>query len=196
MEDALLIFIKNPVKGKVKTRIAQTAGEDMAYSIYLALLEYTRSIAMQVNADRLLYYSDTLQREDAWPEDQFQKHLQKGLTLGERMCNAFADAFPRYQRVVIIGSDCPGLRSALIHQAFNMLNEVPIVLGPARDGGYYLLGLQQHTPVLFEEIAWSTPQVFAQTMEKAAQIGVVPRLLPMLADIDTEADWQQYGWTL
>lgn len=196
MEDALLIFIKNPVKGKVKTRIAQTAGEDMAYSIYLALLEYTRSIATQVHADRLLYYSDTLQREDAWPEDQVQKHLQNGLTLGERMCNAFADAFPHYQRVVIIGSDCPGLSSALIHQAFNMLNEVPIVLGPARDGGYYLLGLQQHTPILFEEIAWSTPQVFAQTMEKAAQIGVVPRLLPMLADIDTEADWQQYGWTL
>ena len=196
MEEALIIFVKNPVKGKVKTRIAQTAGEDTAYSIYLSLLEHTRYTTLQVNADRLLFYSDALQRNDAWPEKQFRKYLQEGHTLGERMCNAFETAFSHYRRVVIIGSDCPGLSSTLIEQAFEQLREAPMVLGPARDGGYYLLGLQAHTPSLFEDIAWSTPSVLEQTMEKAAQIGLNPVLLPICADIDTEEDWQQFGWPL
>lgn len=196
MEDALIIFIKNPVKGKVKTRIAQTAGEDAAHAIYLALMEHTRFITSKVNADRLLFYSDAIQWDDPWSAEQFQKHLQQGYSLGDRICHAFENAFSRYRRVVIIGSDCPGLSSGIIQQAFELLREAPMVLGPALDGGYYLLGLQEHTPCLFEDIDWGTPSVLEQTLAKGARRGISPRLLPILPDIDTEADWQQYGWPL
>ena len=196
MEEALIIFIKNPVRGKVKTRIAQTAGEDVAFGIYLALLEHTRFTTQSVKADRLLFYSDDIEPNDSWPAEQFRKHLQEGHTLGDRMCRAFESAFSHYRRVIIIGSDCPGLSAALINEAFDLLKEAPMVIGPAQDGGYYLLGLQQHTPLLFEHIEWSTASVFDQTTEKAIQMGMSPLLLPMLADIDTEEDWQQHGWPL
>jgi hypothetical protein len=196
MQDALLIFIRNPVRGKVKSRIARTAGEEVALRIYLALLGHTRAVCTQVDAARLLFYSDHIGHGDEWPADIFQKFLQQGEGLGERMLQAFQTALAEYRRAVIIGSDCPAITPALIHQAFDLLGTHQLVIGPSADGGYYLLGMHSPHSILFEHIAWGTEAVFTQTMERAAEIGLKAAMLPTLPDIDYEEDWERHGWAL
>ena len=132
----LLIFTKNPRLGQVKTRLARTVGDAGALRIYTVLLEKTRQAALQAAAQRWVFYSDEIEREDAWPADFFQKHLQTGGDLGARMEEAFRQAFAGgADRVLIIGSDCPELDGALLEQAFGRLGDVDFVLGPTPDGG-------------------------------------------------------------
>ncbi|MCK6695026.1 MAG: TIGR04282 family arsenosugar biosynthesis glycosyltransferase, partial [Thermoanaerobaculia bacterium] len=153
MSHLLLIFTKNPVLGKVKTRLAATVGDAEALRIYQLLLEKTRRAALDVEAGRWLFYSDFLEPDDDWPETYFQKKLQTGHDLGERMENAFRQAFASGAgKVVIIGCDCPDLNGVLLQEAFQRLNEADFVLGPATDGGYYLLGMRQLEPALFRGI--------------------------------------------
>ena len=196
MQDALLIFIRNPVRGRVKSRVARTAGEEAALNIYLALLGHTRSVCVEVEAARLLFYSDDIGYGDEWPEALFEKSLQQGEDLGARMLQAFETALAGHRRAVIVGSDCPAITPGLIHQAFDLLGTHELVVGPAADGGYYLLGMCRPQAALFENIAWGTGEVFAQTMESAARIGLTSAVLPILPDIDCEADWERYGWPI
>ncbi len=192
--NTLIIFIKNPIRGKVKTRIAQTAGDDRALQIYHSLLQHTRAVAMPVEAKRLLFYSDFIDTNDDWPQPDFDKRLQQGTNLGERMQNAFAQALSAAERAIIIGSDCALLTSALVTTAFQQLNDHDFVLGPATDGGYYLLGMKELTPALFQDIAWSTDTVLPATLQRIENLRKSCFLLPALPDIDHESDWQQYGW--
>ena len=113
----LIIFIKNAEKGKVKTRLASTLGDDMALKIYYALLHHTRKVVQALPVNRLLFYSRFIHEGDDWPASDFQKHLQEGNDLGERMVNAFALAFQHYQKVIIIGSDCASLTPAIVEEA-------------------------------------------------------------------------------
>lgn len=188
----LLIFIRNPQLGKVKTRLAQTLGDEEALRIYHILLEKTRLAALGSAAQRRLFYSDAVTSGDGWSESDFEKSVQHGGDLGARMADAFQRAFAAgAARVLIIGSDCPELTGMLLDDAFACLHRDDFVLGPAPDGGYYLLGMRAFEPSVFEGIAWSTESVCAATLEKIRILGKTCALLPELSDVDTETDWRK-----
>jgi len=190
MDKALIIFIKNPERGKVKTRLAATLGDDKALSIYKELLEHTRTICERVAADRLLFYSNFIDQDDAWQDKDFKKFVQVGSGLGVRMQAAFEEAFERYayRKVVIIGSDCADLTTDTITAAFQHLEHHDTVIGPSNDGGYYLLGMRQLFTPVFEQKQWSTPSVLGDTQMDIENAGLTYYLLPQLTDIDTEED--------
>lgn len=194
--NALLTFIKNPEKGKVKTRLAATLGEEMALKIYLELLRHTRKIAEQVEADRYVFYSQFIDEEDEWGIKHFQKRLQSGEDLGIRMAGAFEEVLKTHRKAVIIGSDCASLNASIVQQAFDLLDQYDFVIGPAMDGGYYLLGMKEFSPEVFQEIEWSTETVASETIEKIDQLHKTYTLLPLLSDIDYEEDWKKYGWPI
>ncbi len=190
MQHTLLIFIRNPQLGQVKTRLARTVGAPEALRIYRILLEKTRLAAQDVAAQRLLWYSDIVDLQDDWSNVDFDKRIQHTGDLGERMEAAFRTAFAEgATKALIIGSDCPELTGAMLQQAFDALDHADFVIGPVPDGGYYLLGMKQLESALFYDIEWSTATVRAVTLEKIRAAGRAYALLPMLADVDTEADW-------
>ena len=190
--NTLLIFVKNPREGRVKTRLAATIGDSRAVEIYKELLAITKSVADGVEANRQVWYSDFIDEDDLWSHGDYEKHLQQGKGLGKRMKEAFRKAFEsEKQKVVIIGSDCAELTSDTIHQAYHLLEEEEVVVGPSQDGGYYLLGMSSFYPQLFEQKDWSTSSVCSQTISQLKAEGIPYRLLPERNDIDTELDLQQ-----
>lgn len=194
-ENALLVFIKNPILGTAKTRLAATVGNEEALKIYKELLRHTREVSLKVNAKRHLFYSHFIDNNDEWNNQDFQKHLQSDGDLGEKMADGFQTAFQKkHQNIVIIGSDCASLTSEIIEQAFLYLNNNDFVIGPADDGGYYLLGMKIFTPEVFQNIAWSTESVFTSTIQIIEQLNKSYATLPTLSDIDYEEDWKKYGW--
>ncbi|MEM6317021.1 MAG: TIGR04282 family arsenosugar biosynthesis glycosyltransferase [Bacteroidota bacterium] len=195
-KNALIVFIKNPEKGKVKTRLAQTMGDDKALEIYIALMEHTRKIAQALPVARHLFYSQWINEQDNWKRSKFKKALQIDADLGTKMATAFHAVFQTSEKVVIIGSDCASLTSEIVQRAFDKLNDYPYVIGPAMDGGYYLLGMSQFSPTLFQNITWSTSTVKSKTIERIEELGQSYYELPILSDIDYEEDWIQYGWDL
>ena len=194
--NVLIIFIKNPEKGKVKTRLAAELGDERALAIYNSLLAHTRAACLAVPAHRLLFYSKQIDKRDDWPEADFDKQLQAGGELGQRIDLAFQAGFEAGAPVMIIGSDCPQLSSTIITQGFQTLEQHDFVLGPALDGGYYLLGMQAYSPSLFHGIDWSTDKVADQTRERIAALGGSLYELPVLSDVDYAEDWAKYGWPL
>jgi len=191
---ALLIFVKNPERGKVKTRLAQTIGDEQALKIYLELLDYTRLLALEVEAERYLFYSRYVENQDEWSAQAFHKLVQEGNGLGERMDKAFQVALGLHAKAIIIGSDCASLTPTIIENAFELLDVYDYVIGPASDGGYYLLAMKEPRPELFQGISWSTDQVLSQTIERIKKRGQSYSLLPELSDIDRAEDWAKYGW--
>ncbi|PAU94951.1 glycosyltransferase [Aliifodinibius salipaludis] len=188
-DQILIIFTKNPEKGKVKTRLAKTVGNPKALQVYHKLLEITKSIADQLHISKQVWYSCFINDNDIWSEGNYEKRLQKGDNLGLRMQHAFKKAFAdNYQKVVIIGSDCSALTPQLIEQSFRALNNHQAVIGPARDGGYYLLGMTNFYSSLFEDKPWSTSSVFEETIRQFEELNISYNQLPVLNDIDTEAD--------
>jgi hypothetical protein len=186
---ALIIFVRNPVPGKVKTRIAEAVGEDKALHIYKELLQHTHDIAVNIAADKYVFYSEYVQPGDSWEDDSYQKLLQAGKTLGDKMSNAFSCLFGEsYEKIVIIGSDCYELTTEIIEQAFESLSDKDTVIGPAQDGGYYLLGMKKMIPGVFENKNWSTSSVFNSTIQDFEKAGIRYKVLPVLKDIDTIED--------
>lgn len=196
--NALLIFIKNPMLGQAKTRLAATVGDDRALQIYEALLGHTREIALQVEAERLLFYSHFIDIDDAWSPRQFTKQLQAAGDLGQRMTAGFREAFSQshIQKAVIIGSDCASLTPQIVTAAYHALDTHDFVIGPATDGGYYLLGMRDFHPEVFQDIAWSTEHVAQQTIDRITALGKSYTEVATLSDIDYEEDWARYGWPL
>jgi len=192
---ALIIFIKNIEPGKVKTRLAATVGNEMALKIYKELLRHTRDISLSLNVDRQLFYSTEIE-EDEWSTEHFQKNVQTGQGLGERMSSAFRQITNTHQKVIIVGSDCASLTTSILEEAFAKLDDHDFVIGPALDGGYYLLGMNAYYPTVFENIEWSTEQVFPQTIKQIQLLDKTYALLPTLSDIDYEEDWVKYGWEI
>jgi len=199
MSSALLIFIKNPIPGQTKTRLASDVGNDMALRMYHLLCDWTREQALGlVEVDRYLYYSNDITTNDAWPNDAFHKRLQHQTpNLGGRMLAGFEAAFAAdHNKVVIIGSDCPGIDTDYLNDAFTALDDHDIVIGPALDGGYTLLGMRKLSPTLFNDVAWSTEEVLPTTLARAEAAGLSVQLLAPLSDVDYLADWLGYGWAL
>lgn len=187
---ALIIFVKNPQLGKVKTRLAQDAGELKALEIYHQLIDHTLTVTQHwKGGDRYVFYSSYIDSDDQWPSAQFHKRLQGTGDLGDKMAQAFAEILGAYSQVAIIGSDCYQLRTAHIERAFQQLQTKDIVLGPSLDGGYYLLGMKSFHSQLFKNIPWSTDQVTPMTVQKVEELGLTIHFLESLKDIDYYQDW-------
>ena len=145
----------------------------------------------------MLFYSSFIDQQDEWSSDSFDKYLQHSGDLGARMTGAFQQAFSEQQGpVLIIGSDCAQLSTDIIEQGVRALAEHDFVIGPAEDGGYYLLGMRSFSPEVFEGIAWSTEAVFDQTKRIIEAHNWSLALLPTLSDIDYEEDWKKHGWEI
>jgi len=185
----LLIFLRAPVLGKVKTRLAATLGEPEALRVYRALVQHTLREADQLNCARQLWWADDVAEEYALRHTNFSAHVQVDGDLGERMRHAFDTGFENgYSPIIIIGTDCPGITSEILHEAFVALDTHDTVIGPARDGGYYLLGLNAQLHVLFTNRSWSTATVFTSTVDDLILNKRTCQLLPELIDVDTEED--------
>ena len=193
MKPALLIFARHPEAGKVKTRLAATIGNDAALSIYTQLVKHTVSITKDLPLDKFVFYADEVVPDDLWNGAHYFKDIQKGNDLGERMKHGFDNIFGKgYNMAVIIGTDCPGLSAPALMNAFDSLNTHDVVIGPAVDGGYYLLGMKQPCHSLFEHIRWSSSSVFDETIKKCFALHLKYALLPVLQDIDEEKDLKQF----
>ncbi|QNF35140.1 TIGR04282 family arsenosugar biosynthesis glycosyltransferase [Adhaeribacter swui] len=184
----LLIFVKNAVLGKVKSRLAATLGSEKALEIYQLLLQKTFEVTVALPVTKAVYYSDYV-TEDLFKPPYYEKYIQSEGDLGERMQNAFAQAFAAgYEQVCIIGSDCFELTESIIEQAFEKLAQNDVVIGPAVDGGYYLLGLKSMQESFFKNKNWSTDTVLEDTLNNVKTAGQTVALLPQLTDIDEEKD--------
>lgn len=192
MKTALIVFTRNPKLGQCKTRLANTLGDQSALDIYKYLLQHTANVSKHVNAARYVFYSVNINQDDIWNTTHFIKRLQKGKDLGERMHNAFEELFMSgYKKVIIIGSDLLDLNSEIIEHAIKTLDNNDVVLGPAEDGGYYLLGLKRLYPELFQNKAWGTETVREDTLADLKNKTV--SLLKPLNDIDTFDDMKHYN---
>jgi len=189
LKKALIIFTKNPELGKCKTRLAETIGDNSALEIYKYLLKHTATVAKQISADRYVFYSETIQKNDVWDETIFRKKLQTKGDLGVKMENAFIDLFQMgYEKVIIIGSDLLDLKPQHITLAFDALNTTNVVIGPADDGGYYLLGLSKMNESIFIDKPWSTSILLEETLKELQENNVPFTTLETLNDIDTFED--------
>lgn len=185
----LLIFAKNPILHRVKTRLAQDIGAINALTIYRHLLMVTHDITISLRVSKALYYSDFIPTTDGWSTSSYEKRLQQGADLGVRMANAFDEGFDAgFRNIIIIGSDNVELTQAIIEQAFNQLKTHDFVIGPAVDGGYYLLGMKKLNCSIFENKEWSTPTVLNDTLKSIQKLGKTYYLLPELRDVDTSDD--------
>jgi rSAM/selenodomain-associated transferase 1 len=190
-KEVVLVFQKNAILGKVKTRLASGMGEARALEIYRHLIQSTYSVLEDVAVPVWTYFSDYIPETVNPPIAK--SFVQDGQDLGERMAHAFARSFESgMDKVVLIGTDCPTLQSHHLHEAFEALTHSDLVLGPATDGGYYLIGMKRRADYLFEGITWSTAEVLSQTLALATAHGLNSILLDELSDIDTQEDWERY----
>ncbi len=212
MDNTLIVFLKYPTPGQVKTRLARDIGSERACFIYQSLAEHVIKHIIPKNQrtyDVRIFFTpaDKANEIKAWlkpflniiPGDDTQFISQEGNDLGERMSTAFQKILQRYPRknedkrfsshhAIIIGTDCPEIDAELIESAFEVLKEKDVVIGPCKDGGYYLIGMARYIPELFVDIEWSTSRVFDQTMEKMQKNNLSCGILKTLSDIDRIED--------
>jgi rSAM/selenodomain-associated transferase 1 len=178
----IIVFAKTPELGKVKTRIAAQLGDDNALQIYTRLLQYTFAVLERVTYKKIVYYTGK-GPQDYWKG--LETKQQGNGDLGNRMNIAFEEVLnEENMSAIIIGTDCATLTTEIIASAFTALETKDLVIGPASDGGYYLLGMKKNHPTLFEQIDWSTEKVFEQTIEQAEKLSLQYHILPVLTDID------------
>ena len=189
MTDKLIVFLRRPVKGKVKSRLAKTLGEEKALEIYRWLLDVTFT-ALRNNPAEVLLYFDSNENDEPICPDSYKSFLQKGETLGERMINAFSDQSGEAQKIVMIGSDCPEMNQSLIQKAFDELDNHNLVLGPASDGGVYLIGIKGKNLDVLHEVPWESSLVFDSIISNAGADQCA--ILPMMKDIDYEEDFKAF----
>jgi rSAM/selenodomain-associated transferase 1 len=189
----ILLFIKAPVRGQVKTRIAAALGEDAALELYQRFVLDILDALEQTGVPVRICYSppDSGKAVTGWlgPERQYQP--QEGRDVGERMADAFQQAFSGgISRAVLIGSDIPDLPAPLLKDVMAALLTHDAVIGPACDGGYYLIGFKDETflPSAFQHIPWSTSAVFERTMAAFDRAGKQVHVLPEWQDVDTIQD--------
>ncbi|MDX1618943.1 MAG: TIGR04282 family arsenosugar biosynthesis glycosyltransferase [Balneolaceae bacterium] len=191
-ESLLVVFVKNPRRGKVKTRLAETMGDKRALRIYERLLDYTKRIVKPLDEKLRIevWFSDHIPEDDFWGDIDLEKKVQPEGSLGERMAYACRKAFSEgRKKVVIIGSDCAELSARHLVEAFEKLDRFDVVIGPSDDGGYYLIGMSELYRPLFANKSWSTSRLFRQTMQAIENENLSCSLLERLNDVDTEEDW-------
>lgn len=200
MPDRLIIFTRYPEAGKTKTRMIPFLGKNGAAILQQQMMEFTLKQVKKLQENIFLsiaifYSGGTEQLMRYWLGNEIIYQQQSSGDLGQRMKSAFEQSFDiGSNKVVIIGTDCPELNSTVLFQAFELLNYCDLVLGPALDGGYYLIGLSRLIPELFQGINWGTSEVFKQTIEVARQLNLKVGYLLPLNDIDRPEDlpiWEE-----
>ena len=190
-ENLLLIFTKNPVAGKVKTRLAKDLGDDKALEIYKFLLEHSAAFTSSVNAEKHVYYSDSITEQDIWDNKIYKKKLQSGAHLGKRMENAFKNGFEEnHEKIIVIGSDMYDIQAGDIEEAFRQLENHDYVIGPASDGGYYLFGMKSLNLKVFKNKDWGTSSVLKDTLKDLQKEDV--KLLETRNDVDLLEDIEDH----
>ncbi|HEX4646488.1 MAG TPA: TIGR04282 family arsenosugar biosynthesis glycosyltransferase [Verrucomicrobiae bacterium] len=197
MQCALIIFVKAPRPGQVKTRLAKSIGAEAACAAYRQLTETMLDRISPLSGVQLRYTPDDAFVEiQPWLRPGWKASAQGPGDLGQRLHASFVEAFNQgAERVVVIGSDCPDVTAGDIETAWAALTENEVVIGPATDGGYWLIGLRGPQAMLFEGIAWSSNSVFQDTMEHCQTAGLSVKLLRELTDVDTETDWLAFSKT-
>ena len=189
MKRLLIIFTRNPELGKCKTRLAATIGDQAALDIYIFLLKHTVSVTENLEVTKQVHYSNKVHHNDLWNDAKFEKRQQYGADLGLRMLHAFEEGFKEgYQQIIVIGSDLYDLNQNELENAFNALNQHDYVVGPAEDGGYYLLGMKHLKPELFQNKNWGTSSVLKDTLINLENESL--QLLPQKNDVDYYEDIQ------
>ena len=195
----MLFFVKNPERTKVKTRLASAIGDQMAVKLYKRFL---LEMLSTLNSGTFLFYvcfhpEDSLKDLKNWLGEDYLYIPQMGENLGEKMKNAFIEAFSmNFKKVLLIGSDIPDLQLEFIQEAFESLDEKDVVIGPSVDGGYYLIGFKDKTflPRAFEKIPWSTGRVYDETMKVLENQRLAVHTLQPLRDMDTVEDLRTRGF--
>ncbi len=192
INNALIVFTKNPILGKVKTRIAESCGNKEALEIYHKLLEINANLITELTEIKtLIVYNKSI--ENQIYKGDYIKEIQSGSNLGEKMLNAFIKCKQKgYENIVIIGSDCPYLTPDIIQTAFEKLKTHSVVIGPSNDGGYYLLGMKNINQELFKNKKWSTDSVLNDTIKNIEESNESYFLMDKLSDIDLFEDWLEY----
>ncbi|CAN1210509.1 TIGR04283 family arsenosugar biosynthesis glycosyltransferase [Tumidithrix helvetica PCC 7403] len=195
VRECLIVFARYPEIGKVKTRLIPALGAEAATSLYKEMAEHTLEQARTLRQNReslsiqVWFTGGSETQMQRWLGSDLEYHIQIEKDLGDRMAHALQSAIAQgYQSVAIVGTDCPELDAKILDRGFRELQEQELVLGPANDGGYYLIGLQRFVPELFAGIPWSTSEVFQRTVEIAGELGLTRFDLPSLSDVDTKAD--------
>jgi rSAM/selenodomain-associated transferase 1 len=191
----VVLFVRSPERGKVKSRLASAMGQDSALELYRAFVLDIVGMLRRGDVPLTIAFhpADSGKVLISWLGENFAYIPQRGEDLGKRMENAFTDSFSRgFGRVVLIGSDIPDLTSAVMDEAFSSLEENDAVIGPAADGGYYLIGFKASTfsPEIFHNIPWGTGSVFGVTMKMFGDRGLRVHVLPAWDDVDTLDDLQ------
>ena len=199
IDNAIIVFARLPVKGRVKTRLAKELGIDVATSFYKVCAEHTFKEILKFDSTQVvpfLFFSEESEIDEMrnWTKNKFRYYSQKGHDLGERMSNAFNTIFDAgYRNVILVGTDAPGISAELITDAFSQLKDYNCVIGPSEDGGYYLMGLKQKLFYLFNEMEWSTNAVFSRTIERLKQRNHDYALMQKMIDIDTKEDLKKWS---
>ena len=198
LKQHLIIFTRYPEPGKTKTRLIPVLGDVGAANLQKQMTEYTISQVKELQkmskvSVEVRFTGGDLEKMQNWLGNDLLYQFQGQGDLGKRMEKSLANAFSQSaEQVIIIGSDCPDLNSQILATAFEKLRFFNLVIGPALDGGYYLIGLQQPTAELFTNIHWGTAQVFAKTVEIAQELHLSIDYLQPLADIDRPEDLHNY----
>jgi len=191
---SLLIFIKYPREGRVKTRLAASIGEKAATLLYRDFVEISLARFQKLKSFNFTIYFDPYEEEDAvrhWLGDRFLYRAQPEGHLGIRLQAGFNRELQNYPRVIIIGSDSPDVPLEYIERGALQLQNREAVIGPAMDGGYYLIGLSRPIPELFHDIPWSTNRVFQSTIDIVKSRSIDCAILPEWYDVDTESDFMR-----
>jgi rSAM/selenodomain-associated transferase 1 len=191
LSNTLVIFVKAPLAGDVKTRLIPTLNPAQAAELYQCFVkDVVRSMRRLKEVSLQIAYQPHARVPDPSWAGCFLSHFkQEGQSLGERLCRAFTSAYQsRAKRVIMIGCDSPTLPAAYVQQAFRMLKDCDVVLGPATDGRFYLVGMSKFCPGLFEQVIGSSEEVFDRTLSSARKYGYSLRTLPPYFDIDTPED--------
>lgn len=187
MSKAIIVFQKNPEPGKVKTRLAATVGNENALRVYNVLVEHTHKLVAELSTAKYLYFSNFVDEDQRW--NAYQKRVQKGNDLGLRMFNAIQEVkADGHTEIVVIGTDCFDLTVEILEQAFAALTNSDYAIGPAEDGGYYLIGTRSGDEAVFLGKTWSTEDVYAEAKNSIESIGKTLTELPILSDVDFEED--------
>ena len=195
VKNALIIMTKNPELGKCKTRLAKTLGDKKALEIYIQLIDYTAQLSKEIEADKFVYSTDKLANKSRWESNKSYFEIQSNGDLGDKMNNAIQHVLKQgYDKAIVIGSDCAEINSLDINTAFQQLNTSDYTLGPALDGGYYLIGMKEVSPTLFHNIIWSTENVLINTISRIEENNSTYSLLEEKSDIDFEEDLKRDGY--
>ena len=186
MKEALIVFVKNPEKGKVKTRLAADVGEEKALKIYYDLLEFSKSLIYS-GLSTYIFHSPVLLQGLFW--GGAKNKLQAKGDLGLKMSTAIQEVLnDGNDKVCVIGSDCFEITQEHIKEAFKALDKNDLVFGPAKDGGYYLVGMDKLQNAIFEEMPWSQSDLLQTTLTKAKNLNLNYELLEELSDVDYVTD--------